>query len=93
MSKDVTRTHIVVPTEILRSVDILVGHRGRSRFFAEAVAEKLARAKRATILKDAAGALAGRDTPDWGTREETAAWLRRSREADDNRLTAPADGG
>ena len=90
--KDQMRTHVVVPAALVRSVDGLVGKRARSRFFAEAVAEKLARARRATILKGAAGALADRQTPGWETGEAAAAWVRTSREADTNRLERPREG-
>ena len=85
------RTHVVVPSELVRSVDSLVGKRGRSRFFTEAVAEKLARARRATILKRAAGALAGHDTPGWETAGAAAAWVTASREAGDHRLAPPQE--
>ena len=86
------RAHVVVPAELVRSVDSLVGKRARSRFFAEAVAEKLARARRATILKGAAGALADRETPGWETGEAAAAWVRASREADTDRLERSQEG-
>jgi hypothetical protein len=80
------RAHIVVPAELVRAVDSMVGRRARSRFFAEAAAEKLARAKRATLLKQAAGALADQETPGWETAETAEAWVRHSREAGDARL-------
>ena len=86
------RTHVVVPAELVRSVDSLVGKRARSRFFAEAVAEKLARAWRATILKSAAGALADREIPGWETNEAAAAWVSTSREADTERLKRIQEG-
>ena len=86
MSQETTRTHIVVPIELVKSVDSLVGRRGRSRFFSEAVAEKLARARRATIFKNAAGALTDRDVAGWETSDATAEWVRRLRAADDARL-------
>ncbi|MBI3970869.1 MAG: hypothetical protein HY332_06230 [Chloroflexi bacterium] len=77
---------MIVPKELVDAVDQLAGKRGRSRFFTEAVEEKLARARRATILKNAAGALADREIPGWETSEAAAAWVRRSRQADDRRL-------
>jgi len=80
------RTHVVVPAHLVRSVDGLVGKRARSRFFAEAVAEKLARARRATILKSAAGALADRKNPGWETGTAAAEWVSASRRADSGRL-------
>jgi metal-responsive CopG/Arc/MetJ family transcriptional regulator len=37
------RAHIVVPEDLLREVDALVGHRKRSDFFVEAAREKIDR--------------------------------------------------
>jgi hypothetical protein len=73
------RAHVVLPTDLVSSVDRLVGRRGRSRFVTEAVAEKLARLRRETVLRGAAGALGGRDLPEW---EDAAAWVGRSRDGD-----------
>ena len=92
MSKELLRTHVVIPAELVHSVDDLVGKRARSRFFAEAVAEKLARSRRATVLRNAAGALADRDIPGWETSEAAAKWVRASREADNERLKTLAEG-
>jgi hypothetical protein len=74
-----TRAHVVLPTALLTSVDRLVGRRARSRFVAQAVAEKLARLRRERLLGEAAGALAGRDIPGW---EDGAAWVREGRAQD-----------
>jgi hypothetical protein len=87
------RTHIVIPIELVRSVDNLVGKRGRSRFFAEAVEEKLARARRATVLRRAAGALADRDIPGWESSAAASEWIRKSRERDDERLKGLEEAG
>jgi hypothetical protein len=86
MPDEAMRTHIVISRDLVRAIDSLVGRRARSRFFAEAVTEKLARARRTTLLRSAAGALAERETAGWETAATTEAWLRRSREGDDGRL-------
>lgn len=70
------RTHVVVPEKLVESVDKLVGRRGRSRFFAEAVEEKLARVRLANAARKAAGSLAGTDVPGWETSESAAEWVR-----------------
>lgn len=77
------RTHIVIPTDLVSSVDRLVGRRARSRYVVEAVEEKLARERRAKILTAAAGALAGDAIPEW---DDSTAWVRSSRARDDARL-------
>jgi len=43
MSMAETRTHVVLPAELLERVDRLVGSRRRSRFFAAAVAKEVER--------------------------------------------------
>ena len=77
-----TTTRVVLPTDLLASVDRLVGRRGRSRFVAQAVAEKLTRLRREQLLTAAAGALAGRDAPGW---EDGAGWVRDLRVRDNVR--------
>lgn len=74
-----TRAHVVMPRELAEQVDELVGERGRSRFIAEAVAEKLARLRLLRAAEGAAGSLKDVDIPGWETRESTEAWIRQSR--------------
>ena len=82
MSNEVVRTHIVIPKELVESVDEIVGRRGRSRFFTEAVEEKLARLKLIHAANKAVGSLANVDIPGWETSESAAEWIRSSRRAD-----------
>jgi hypothetical protein len=83
VADEVMRAHIIIPRELVASVDRLVGKRARSRFVAEAVSEKLARERRAKVLTEAAGALAEDAIPEWG---DSTAWVRRSRDRDAARL-------
>jgi len=85
------RMHIVMPTELVASIDRLVGRRGRSHFLVEAAAEKLARFQLAKLVEDAAGSLADVDIPGWETSEAAAEWVRASRRADDARLPPSPD--
>jgi metal-responsive CopG/Arc/MetJ family transcriptional regulator len=80
------RAHVVVPEELVREVDQLVGSRKRSQFFADAVREKLARVKLVEAARKAAGSLADVDIPGWESSEAAAAWVRASRQADEQRL-------
>ena len=86
MAKRAVRTHIVVPAELVESVDALVGRRKRSQFFAEAVAEKIARARRIALAHKVVGSLRDVDIPGWETRESTSEWVRASRQMDEERL-------
>jgi metal-responsive CopG/Arc/MetJ family transcriptional regulator len=81
MARPSVRTHIVVPRDLVESVDELVGRRARSRFFAEAVEEKLARAHLAQTARRVAGSLAEVEVPGWETSESAARWIRDSRRA------------
>ena len=76
MTEEAVRTHVVLPRELVESVDQLVGRRARSRFFAEAAAEKLSRLRLARAAKRAAGSLADAPIPGWETSESAAAWVR-----------------
>lgn len=87
ISREAMRTHVIVPRELVESVDELVGKRSRSRFFTDAVAEKLARAKLIKAARKVAGSLANIDTPGWETSESTVEWVRASRRKDDERVS------
>lgn len=92
MAREVMRTHVIVPRELVDSVDTMVGRRSRSKFFAEAVEEKLARMRLAAAAKRAGGSLADVDIPGWETSEAAAKWVRASREADEERLSRGLEG-
>jgi hypothetical protein len=83
VARETVRAHIVMPKDLVSSIDRLVGKRARSRFLVEAAEEKLARERRARILLSAAGALADDAVPEW---EDSSEWVRHSRERDTARL-------
>ena len=87
MSSETIRTHVIIPKELLDSIDRLVGRRARSRFLAEAAEEKVRRIRLAKSARRVAGSLAGKDTPpEWETSEGAARWVHESRRADAERL-------
>ncbi len=86
MSTETIRTHVVIPKDLVASVDELVGRRARSKFFADAAAEKLARARLSRLARSVAGSLAAVDIPGWESSEAAEEWVRASRRADDKRL-------
>ena len=86
MVKEVMRTHVILPSDLIEEVDELVGRRGRSKFFAEAVEEKLTRLRLARAARKAVGSLADVDIPGWESSESAAEWVRTSRKVDDERL-------
>ena len=80
------RTHIVMPKETMKDIDVLVGRRARSRFLAEAAQEKLRRLRQQRALHRMAGLLRDVDISGWETPEAASAWVAESRAADDERL-------
>ena len=67
------RTNLTLPEELLAQVDALAGPRGRSRYVAEAVAQRVTRDRLGQAIRDTAGILVG--TPYEMTRDEVTAWV------------------
>lgn len=76
------RTNLTLPQELLREVDQLAGPRGRSRYVAEAVAQRVKRDRLGKAIRETAGILVG--TPHQMSRTEVTAWIEglRSEETD-----------
>lgn len=84
MSNETKRAHVVVPEDLLREVDALVGPRRRSEFFADAAREKVARERLRRAAHAMAGSLRDQQIPHWETPEAASAWARALRaESDD----------
>lgn len=73
MAHSLARTNVTLSADLLDRVDQLAGPRGRSRYVAEAVAEKVRRDELGAAIRAAAGAMAGR--PGRMTPAEVAAWV------------------
>jgi hypothetical protein len=86
MCKEIMRTHIVVPEELIAEVDRVAGKRKRSRFVEEAVREKLARVALDAALAETAGILSPADYPEWENPEQISAWVKAGRQEDESRL-------
>ncbi|MBV9281753.1 MAG: hypothetical protein JOZ41_16870 [Chloroflexi bacterium] len=90
MNRDRLRAHVVIPEDLLREVDALVGNRKRSDFLVEAAREKVAREKLRRAAHRLGGTLADTDIPGWETSESTREWVRSlRRESDERRLPDP----
>ena len=76
------RTNLTLPEELLREVDEIAGPRGRSRYVAEAVAQRVKRDQLRRAIDETAGVFVG--TPYEMTREQVSAWIEelRSEETD-----------
>lgn len=80
------RTHIIVAEELIKEIDQLAGKRKRSRFVEEAIREKLEREVLGRALEKSAGILDLKKHPEWDTPEKISAWVRASRQLDNESL-------
>ena len=67
------RTNLTLPEDLLAEVDALAGPRGRSRYVAEAVAQRVKRDKLGTAIRETSGILVG--SAYEMTRDEVTAWV------------------
>jgi hypothetical protein len=87
MSKDRLRAHVILPEDLLREVDDLVGPRKRSEFFVDAAREKVARERLRRAAHKLGGSLADEDIPGWESSQAAREWVRSMRrESDERRL-------
>lgn len=67
------RTNLTLPKELMAEVDALAGPRGRSRYVAEAVAQRVKRDKLGEAIRETAGIMVGK--PGWMSPDEVVAWV------------------
>ena len=70
---ELTRTNVTMPSSLLAEVDRLAGSRGRSRYVAEAVAQRVRRDALGAAIRETAGAMLGQ--PGWMSPDEVARWV------------------
>jgi predicted transcriptional regulator len=75
--------HIELDDELVRRIDGVAGHRGRSTFVRRAIAAALEQAERWELIRSARGSIpdAGHDWDD-----DPAAWVHAQRFSDDRRV-------
>jgi hypothetical protein len=71
------RTNLLLPEDLVKEVDHFAGPRGRSRYVAEALAERLRRDRLREVVEATAGAW--RDHPLFPTSASVVAWVRELR--------------
>jgi hypothetical protein len=71
------RTNLLLPEDVVEAIDRVAGPRGRSRYVAEAVRERLRRDERSALLREAVGAW--RDNPLFPSDEAVIEWVRAGR--------------
>ena len=77
MVVSLARTNLTLPAELLDEVDRLAGPRGRSRYVAEAVAQRVKRDRLGKAIRESAGIMRG--TPNQMSRKQVSAWVDRLR--------------
>jgi hypothetical protein len=80
---ETTRTHVILPSEIINQIDALVGKRGRSAFLAEVAEEALKRRKLLAILERTDEIWKTKDHPE--LKRGAAAWVSKMRRAEGRR--------
>ena len=79
------RAHILLPLDLVREIDAIVGPRGRSAFLVETAREEVRRRKLLEFLES--------DTPGWKDADHpelsqgSGAWVRKLRQESDTRIT------
>jgi hypothetical protein len=81
------RTNLLLPKELVEEVDRFAGPRGRSRFVAEALAERIRRERLREVVETTAGAW--RDHPLFPTSEAVVEWVRARRAEETDPGPAP----
>lgn len=78
------RAHILLPQDLVREIDAIVGPRGRSAFLVETAREAVRRRKLLQFLES--------DTPGWKDADHpelspgSGAWVRKVRQESDTRI-------
>jgi hypothetical protein len=78
------RTHIIIPRDLVREIDALVGPRGRSAFLLETARQEVQRRKLLRFLEGEQPSWRAEDHPEFNA--GTAAWVRQVRQQSDGRV-------
>ncbi len=73
------RTNLLLPKTLVDEVDHYAGPRGRSRYVAEALTERLRRDRLREVVVATSGALNRADYPQWRKPDDVTAWVRELR--------------
>jgi metal-responsive CopG/Arc/MetJ family transcriptional regulator len=73
------RTNLLLPKDLVAEVDRYAGQRGRSRYVAEALRERLRRDRLREAVRSTAGAWTAEEYPQFATSEDVVAWVRERR--------------
>ena len=78
------RTHVIIPDQLVREIDQLVGSRKRSSFITQAAERELTRMRQLDALRSAAGSWKNNKHPE--LKEGSAEWVRKMRQETERRF-------
>ena len=78
------RAHILLPQDLIREIDSIVGPRGRSAFLVQTAREAVRRRKLLQFLESDAPSGKDEDHPEFP--QDSAAWVRQLRQESDGRF-------
>lgn len=78
------RTHVLIPEQLVKDIDTLVGRRQRSTFLTEAAERKLMRYRQLAAIDTAAGAWKDKDHPE--LKQGAAKYISKLRWQDEKRF-------
>lgn len=78
------RTHVVIPEELVKEIDVLVGSRRRSSFLTQAAERELVRLRQMKALQSAAGSWKDSEHPE--LKPGSAKWVRALRKENERRF-------
>ncbi len=81
------RTHIILPADLIKEIDALVGPRGRSAFIAETARRELHKRRLLEFFSRDEQAWKDQDHPEWPNGDSDA-WVRRLRDQSSDRTRA-----
>ena len=79
-----TRTHVVIPRELVAEIDTLVGKRRRSQFLTQAATKELMRQRQIAAIKQATGAWKAEVHPE--LRRGAVAYVKKLRQESEGRF-------
>ena len=78
------RTHVVIPEQLVKDIDNLVGSRQRSSFITQAAERELIRLRQLAALRAAPGTWKDNDHPE--LKQGSAEWVRKMRQEREERF-------
>ena len=85
------RTHVMLPDELIATLDRVIEKRKRSAFIEAAIRETLRRERQSRVLRETAGVIRASAPPEWTTPAGTSAWVHALRALEEERNASLPD--